>query len=327
MRTLGGMANLRAIAGREACSITLAACGRAVAKPSATRLSRVRGRLRRTASRGPLTRLAATPLGTLSRQGERVTKSLRRLGERVLAVGEGPVEPVRQRFDVGTLDGRAAPDAQARRRVAVGADVVGDALLLERGREFLTNAACASAESFSDGGIDDLQADAGVGARAPAPWRGSRSRACAPPSRRSPWRWRRQRAISRLEPADRLRPDERVEIILDAQHRRRVDGLAVEDALVELAALGHAEDLRQRPRRRCSSRAAPRRAATGSSMPCAASPPSTFCQEKVTTSSFAPVERLREAGRGGVADGQPLRGRPRSSRRSARARPRSCRSR
>ena len=35
----------------------------------------------------------------------------------------------------------------------------------------------------------------------------------------------------RLEPADRLRPGERVEIVLDAQHRRRVDGLALEDAL------------------------------------------------------------------------------------------------
>ena len=52
-----------------------------------------------------------------------------------------------------------------------------------------------------------------------------------------------------LEAADRLRPVQRVEIILDAQHRRRVDGLALEDAFVELAALGHAEDLRQRPGR------------------------------------------------------------------------------
>ena len=41
-------------------------------------------------------------------------------------------------------------------------------------------------------------------------------------------------------------------------------------------------------------------------MPCAASPPSTFCQEKVTTSSFGQVEPLREGRRGGVADGQAL---------------------
>src|SRR6516225_6496872 len=54
----------------------------------------------------------------------------------------------------------------------------------------------------------------------------------------------------RLEPADRFRPGERVEIILDAQHRRGVDGLAFEDALVELAAFGQPKDLRQRPGRR-----------------------------------------------------------------------------
>jgi hypothetical protein len=57
------------------------------------------------------------------------------------------------------------------------------------------------------------------------------------------------RAISAFEPADGLRPVQRVEIILDAQHRRRVDGLALEDAFDQLAALGHAEDLRQRPGR------------------------------------------------------------------------------
>jgi hypothetical protein len=58
------------------------------------------------------------------------------------------------------------------------------------------------------------------------------------------------RAISAVEPADRLRPAQRVEIILDAQHGGRVDRLALEDALDQLAALGHAEDLRQRPGRR-----------------------------------------------------------------------------
>jgi hypothetical protein len=41
-------------------------------------------------------------------------------------------------------------------------------------------------------------------------------------------------------------------------------------------------------------------------MPCAASPPSTFCQEKVVTSSLSKVERLRERGGGGVADRQAL---------------------
>ncbi len=41
-------------------------------------------------------------------------------------------------------------------------------------------------------------------------------------------------------------------------------------------------------------------------MPCAPSPPRTFCQEKVTTSSLCEIKLLREGGRGGVADGQAL---------------------
>ena len=51
----------------------------------------------------------------------------------------------------------------------------------------------------------------------------------------------------RLEAADRLRPIQRVDIILDAEHRGRVDRLALEDALDQLAALGQAEHLRHRP--------------------------------------------------------------------------------
>src|SRR5690606_23174527 len=53
----------------------------------------------------------------------------------------------------------------------------------------------------------------------------------------------------RLEAADLFRPFEGVDIVLNTEHRWRVDGLALEDAFVELAALGHAEDLRQRPGR------------------------------------------------------------------------------
>ena len=89
----------------------------------------------------------------------------------------------------------------------------------------------------------------------------------------------------RLPPAERLRPVQRVEIVLDAQHGGRVDGLALEEALGELAALGQAEELRQRPRRRVGLKAL-RRAGLRIMIPCAASPPRTFCQEKVTTSSF-----------------------------------------
>src|SRR3954452_23162027 len=46
-----------------------------------------------------------------------------RLGELRLFLGEGPVEPRRQSLEVGGLDGGAAPDAQPRRSIPVGADV------------------------------------------------------------------------------------------------------------------------------------------------------------------------------------------------------------
>ena len=44
-----------------------------------------------------------------------------------------------------------------------------------------------------------------------------------------------------------LRPFERDEIILNSQHRWRVDGLAFEDALDQFATFGQAEDLWQGP--------------------------------------------------------------------------------
>src|SRR5215475_3055299 len=46
-------------------------------------------------------------------------------------LGEGPVEPGQERLDVRGLDRGAAPDAQAWRRVAIGADVEGNPFRLE----------------------------------------------------------------------------------------------------------------------------------------------------------------------------------------------------
>src|SRR5271165_2275585 len=60
-----------------------------------------------------------------------------RLGELHLLDRKGVVEPGGQRLDVVGLDGRPAPYAQARRRVAIGADVVGDLLLFQEARERL----------------------------------------------------------------------------------------------------------------------------------------------------------------------------------------------
>src|SRR6185369_8105428 len=51
--------------------------------------------------------------------------------------GEGPIEPRRQRLDVARLHRGAAPDAQARRGIAIVGDVVGDAFLLHDAGERL----------------------------------------------------------------------------------------------------------------------------------------------------------------------------------------------
>src|SRR5690606_21888292 len=52
-----------------------------------------------------------------------------------------------------------------------------------------------------------------------------------------------------FETANRSRPVQRIKIILNADHGRRVDRLALKDALNKLSALRHAEDLRHRPGR------------------------------------------------------------------------------
>ena len=54
----------------------------------------------------------------------------------------------------------------------------------------------------------------------------------------------------RVETADPLRPLEREQPILDAQHRRRVDGFAAENSIDQLAAFGQAKNLGQGARRR-----------------------------------------------------------------------------
>src|SRR3546814_21097574 len=46
----------------------------------------------------------------------------------------GPVEPWPERCDIGGVDRRAAPDAKARRRVAIAPDVEGGAFLFPQAR-------------------------------------------------------------------------------------------------------------------------------------------------------------------------------------------------
>src|SRR6185312_7635005 len=74
------------------------------------------------ASRRPL------PVRTGRGQGEKS----RRLREQCLGLGEGPVDPLRQQRNVGCLHRRAAPDAQARRRIAVMRKVVTGAFLFNQ---------------------------------------------------------------------------------------------------------------------------------------------------------------------------------------------------
>ncbi len=79
--------------------------------------------------------------------------------------GEGPVEPMRQRFEVGGLDRRPGPDTQARRRVAVGADIEGHAFLLQRRDHGLGEGGLRVRRQPGHFRIGDGEADGGVGAR------------------------------------------------------------------------------------------------------------------------------------------------------------------
>src|SRR5215204_2947653 len=89
-------------------------------------------------------------------------KTSRRLRQRVLGLREPPVEPLRQRLDVGRLDGRTAPDAQSRRRVAVGVDVVGDVFPFESRRKVFHKGSPRVGGECRYCWIDNLQADRSV---------------------------------------------------------------------------------------------------------------------------------------------------------------------
>ena len=126
---------------------------------------------------------------------------------------------------------------------------MGDALLFEQRDHALGKGVLAGSIECCNVLVDDLQADARCWSALPdrrRDWRSSRFLAtksmiaCALAS---------ARAISALRPPSDFAQIERIDIVLDAEHRRRVDRLALEDALDQLAALGHAEDLRQRPGR------------------------------------------------------------------------------
>ena len=146
-------------------------------------------------------------------------------------------------MNLDALHGGAAPDAQPRRRVAIGVDVEGHTLRLEP-----LDHGLGKGGGILDRRIGEFQAHrgGGTGCRVGGEMRDPvalgdelghfRGVGVGP-------------LDERLAPADRPRPVERQEIILHGEHRRRVDRRALENALVELAALGHAKDLGQRPGR------------------------------------------------------------------------------
>src|SRR5262245_45493758 len=74
----------------------------------------------------------------------------------------GPVEPGHERFHIGVFDRRAGPDAQARRRVAISADIEGDALLLEEVGDLLCRGRLRVLVQCGEPGIDYFQTDARV---------------------------------------------------------------------------------------------------------------------------------------------------------------------
>ena len=168
-----------------------------------------------------------------------------------------PVEPRPERFDVGGVDRRAAPDAKARRCVAIGADVVSRVLLLRAASRSPSAAPCcasASERSANCRQTDVFERIAGSAGEMLDPVR------CAAPSDRAPRHWRRRARSAPSRPPIRSAQSSANSQSSTAQHRGRVDRLALEDAVDQLAAFGQAEDLGQRPRRRLGFRAARPRA-------------------------------------------------------------------
>lgn len=231
--------------------------------------------------------------------------SLRRLlAEPGLRFRERIRDPRQQRLQVARLHGRAAPDAQAGRSVAVMAEIVAGAGLLDDRDHLLGEGRLRIGRQRRHRRVGELQAHRGVRARL---------------------RLQREEvdpvvlahelgddagvAIGTLheavEPADLLGPGQRIEIILDREHGRRVDRLAGEDALGELAARGHAEDFRQRPGRLVGQEPLDR---TGREHDHAMRG---LAAEHLLPGEgddieLGPIELLGEGGRGRVADRQPL---------------------
>ena len=193
------------------------------------------------------------------------------------------------------------------RAVAIAADVEGDALLLQQSRGGVRRSrpgrrpesAVISGSHHAFRQTEVLERDAGSAEARKSILRGLRR----------PVFQHLQIAVGAAaqfrKAANRSRPLQRVEVVLDAEHRGRVDGRRFEDFGVELVALLQAEDLRHRPGRivafdprhgagRQDQHAVRGLAAQG------------LLPGEGHHIELGPIERLGEAGAGGVADGQAL---------------------
>src|SRR5450631_138498 len=91
------------------------------------------------------------------------------LSEICLGFRKGEIEPRCQRLDIARLDGRAAPDTKAGRRIPVGADVKGGLFLFEQTFKRFREGGLARMWKRRDGRVDNLEADACI---RPDPWIG-----------------------------------------------------------------------------------------------------------------------------------------------------------
>ena len=132
-------------------------------------------------------------------------------------------------------------------------------------------------------------------------------------------------SMQRCKAADAIPPFQRVDIVLGGEQGRRVDGRALEQLLIELAFLGHAKNLRQRPWRHMAFQ--PRhRAGRENQHAVSRLSAQHLLPGEGHHVALGPLDGLREYGAGRIIERDALRGLPGSSRNLEFSRPRSCRS-
>ena len=148
-----------------------------------------------------------------------------------------PVEPGKQGFHVCRLNGRATPDPKTRRSITVGADVIGDPLVVQHGGNALGSRSLCCGRQAGEPVSHDLQADRGAGT-------GGRinSQKINPVCLFNPGgdscKVGFRTGDQGLCAADFLSPFQRVQCVFNTEHGGCVDGLALEDTFDQLATLG-----------------------------------------------------------------------------------------